>query len=479
MQFEPVIGLEVHVQLDTKSKIFCSCSTKFGAEANNHVCPVCMGLPGSMPVLNKEVVNQAIRAGLALGCDIQRVSTFDRKNYFYPDLPTAYQKTQMYHPICIGGTLTIETEKGERRTINLTRIHIEEDAGKLVHGESIGASDSSYVDLNRSSMPLIEIVSNPEMHTAEEARLYMQKLRTILLYAGVSDCNMEEGSMRCDANISIRPVGETKLGTRVEIKNMNSFRNVQRAVEYEIKRQEKVLREGGSLRQETRLWDNDKQITFPMRSKEDAHDYRYFPDPDLLPLVVESDLIESLRKGLPEMPDSRKARFIDQYGLPKQDAELLSSERSYADYYEEALKTLNSPKPVANWIMSEVLRVVNDRACGIYETGITPANLALLVQSVEDGTISGKQGKELFQDMLASGRSPIDIIKEKGLAQVSDTGALEAIVKSVIEANPAEAERFKQGDKKLVGFFVGQIMKASQGKANPKLVNDILMKVLS
>ncbi len=479
MQFEPVIGLEAHVQLNTQSKTFCSCSTEFGAEPNSHTCPICMGFPGSLPVLNRAVVEKAISAGLALGCSIQQTSIFDRKSYFYPDLPKAYQITQLFKPVCLGGSITIELENGERKTVGVTRIHIEEDAGKLVHGENIGSADCSYVDLNRSSIPLVEIVSEPDMRSAEEARVYMQKLRTILVYANVSDCNMEEGSLRCDANVSIRPVGQEKFGTRVEIKNMNSFRNVQRAVEYEIKRQEKVLREGGVIRQETRLWDNNKGITFPMRSKEDAHDYRYFPDPDLLPLEISDDMIEARRKILPELPDSRKARFMEKYGLPSYDADLLVSDITYAEYYEEALKFHNSPKQISNWMMSELLRVLNEKNCTISEVGIPPANLAALVKLIEDGTISGKQGKEVFHDAVTTGKNPADIVKEKGMAQVSDTGELEAMIKKVIEANPAEAERYRGGDMKLQGFFVGQIMKVSQGKANPKLVNELLKKLLS
>lgn len=478
MQYEPVIGLEVHVQLNTASKLFCSCSTEFGAPANTHVCPVCMGFPGTLPVLNKNAVDKAIKAGFALGCNIQKFSVFDRKSYFYPDLPKAYQITQLFYPICLGGQLTIEKENGEKKVVNITRIHMEEDAGKLVHGENIGSADCSYVDLNRSSIPLIEIVSEPEMRSAEEARLYMQKIRTILKYADVSDCNMEEGSLRCDANVSLRPVGAEKFGTRVEIKNMNSFRSVQRAVEYEIKRQTKLLNEGGNVRQETRLWDNDQGITASMRSKENAHDYRYFPDPDLMPLILNDSHIESIRVTVPELPDERKARFINEYGLSTQDADLLVSEIEYAEYYEEALKTHNSPKGVANWIMGELLRVVNDKNTSIYNAGITPAAVASLVKLIEDGTISGKQGKDVFADAVESGKTPADIVKEKGLKQLSDTSELEAIIAKVIKDNPAESERYRGGDTKLQGFFVGQVMKASHGKANPQMVNDILRKLL-
>ena len=476
--YEAVIGLEVHVQLNTKSKIFCPCSTKFGAEPNTNVCPICMGFPGTLPVLNRGVVEKAVSAGLALGCRIQNISMFDRKNYFYPDLPKAYQVSQMFKPICLGGGLCIEKDDGTTKWVNITRIHIEEDAGKLVHGENIGSADSSYVDLNRSSIPLIEIVSEPEMTSAEEARLYMQKIRTILLYVDASDCNMEEGSLRCDANVSIRPVGQEKLGTRVEIKNMNSFRNVQRAVEYEIKRQERVLREGGSIRQETRLWDSVQNITQAMRSKENAHDYRYFPEPDLQQVYVSDEYIAELKRVLPELPDSRKARFINDYKLPAEDAVLLVSDIHYADYYELALSFYKNPKLIANWLMGEALRVVNDKNIAISEV-MAPEHLAALVKLVDEGIISGKQGKEVFAMAVETGKNPADLVKETGMAQLSNTDELNTFVQQVIAANPKEAERYQAGETKLQGFFVGQIMKVSSGKANPQLVNELLRKYLS
>jgi aspartyl-tRNA(Asn)/glutamyl-tRNA(Gln) amidotransferase subunit B len=475
-KYEAVIGLEVHVQLNTASKIFCSCSAEFGAAANSHVCPVCMGFPGTLPVLNRAAADKAVQAGLALGCDIQKFSIFDRKSYFYPDLPKAYQITQMFYPICLGGGLEIETDAGRRR-INLTRIHMEEDAGKLIHGEG-EESGYSYVDFNRASVPLIEIVSEPDIRSAEEARLYLQKLRTVLRYIKVSDCNMEEGSLRCDANISVRPVGETKLGTKVEVKNMNSFRSVQHAIEYEIERQSGILSEGGKIKQETRLWDNEQGITLGMRSKENAHDYRYFPDPDLFPLKLTDAKIEELKKTIPELPDSRRTRFMEEYGLSAQDADLLVSEKDYADYYEAALRVHKSPKTVANWIMSELLRVVNDKNLGIFEAGVTPESLAKLVALIESGGISGKQAKEVFAEMAATGKTPDAIVKEKGLSQLSDKGELETIVEGVIKANPNETERYKNGEEKLLGFFVGLVMKESRGKANPKMVNDILKELL-
>ncbi|GAB7141349.1 Asp-tRNA(Asn)/Glu-tRNA(Gln) amidotransferase subunit GatB [Deferribacterales bacterium RsTz2092] len=415
-KYEPVIGLEVHVHLNTKSKIFCSCSTEFGGQANSQVCPVCMGFPGALPSFNEEALRKAVLAGLALGCDIQKYSRFDRKNYFYPDSPKAFQITQLFMPICLGGSVTIDNERGESKTFNLTRIHIEEDAGKLIHGENLGSANSSYVDLNRSSVPLIEIVSEPEIRSAEDARLYMQKLQIILRYAGVSDCNMEEGSMRCDANVSLRHIGQEKFGTRAEVKNMNSFRNVQRAVEYEIKRQEEILEGGGVVRQETRLWDATKGITMPMRTKEDADDYRYYPEPDLPPVVIDDNYINDLRSKLPELPDSRKARFMKDFGLSFADAYLLTSDIDYANYYEEALKAYNEPKKVANWVMSELLRIVNDKVCNIYQANIAPKSLAELVQLIDSGAISGKQGKEIFALMVESGKTPADIVKEHNMA---------------------------------------------------------------
>ncbi|MDR2104421.1 MAG: Asp-tRNA(Asn)/Glu-tRNA(Gln) amidotransferase subunit GatB [Deferribacteraceae bacterium] len=474
--YEAVIGLEVHVQLNTAAKIFCSCSAEFGAEANSHVCPVCMGFPGTLPVLNGAAVDKAVQVGLALGCEIQKFSIFDRKSYFYPDLPKAYQITQMFYPICLGGSLNIDTKSGSRR-INLTRIHMEEDAGKLIHGEGESAA-YSYVDFNRASVPLVEIVSEPDIRSAEEARLYLQKLRTILRYINVSDCNMEEGSLRCDANISIRPVGEAELGTKVEIKNMNSFRNVQHAIEYEIARQTEILSEGGHIRQQTRLWDNDRGITLAMRSKENAHDYRYFPDPDLFPLKLTDEKIERLKKTIPELPDSRKARFMQEYSLSAQDADLLVSEKDYADFYEDALKIYSSPKNIANWIMSELLRVVNQKGLSIFNAGVAPADIAQLVKLIESGAISGKQGKEVFAEAVETGKTPEAIVSEKGLSQLSDKGELYGIVQKVVKANPSEAERFKSGEEKLLGFFVGLVIKESRGKANPKLVNEILKETL-
>ncbi|AEI13831.1 Aspartyl/glutamyl-tRNA(Asn/Gln) amidotransferase subunit B [Flexistipes sinusarabici DSM 4947] len=476
MNYEAVIGLEVHVQMGTNTKIFCSCSTNFGAEPNSNVCPVCLGMPGVLPVLNKRALEYAMTAGLALNCEIQEYSVFARKNYFYPDLPKGYQISQYELPLCLNGKMKINLEEYSKE-IGITRIHMEEDAGKSIHGENLGDYSASYVDLNRTGVPLIEIVSEPDMRTGEEAKAYLQKLKAILQYAGVSECNMEEGSLRCDANISIRPEGQKEFGVKTEIKNMNSFKNVQKAIEYEIKRQTKVLNEGGHIIQETRLWNPDKNITVAMRSKEEAHDYRYFPDPDLIPVKVDDGWIERVRESLPELPDEKKARFKKEYSLPEYDAEVLTSFKTYADYFEECIKSHNNPKIIANWIMSEILRVVNERNCDIFDIGVDPSMLAGLVKLIDDNTISGKIAKDVFEIMLESGKAPAEIVKEKNLAQISDSSELENIVKQVFEENPDELERFKNGEKKLQGFFVGQVMKKTKGQANPKLVNQLIAKL--
>ncbi|MBZ4672235.1 MAG: gatB [Deferribacteraceae bacterium] len=478
MDFEAVIGLEVHVQLATDSKIFCSCSTKFGSQPNSNVCPVCLGMPGVLPVLNKKVVEYTTKAGLALNCRINKKNIFARKNYFYPDLPKGYQISQYELPICEHGYIDINID-GKVKRIGITRIHMEEDAGKSIHGENLGDSSSSFIDLNRTGVPLMEIVSEPDMRSGEEAKEYLQKLKSILEYIEVSDCNMEEGSLRCDANISVRPVGQKEFGTKTEIKNMNSFKNVQKAIEYEIKRQIKVIKEGGKIVQETRLWDPDKNVTISMRSKEEAHDYRYFPDPDLVPLVLDDDFIESIRETLPILPDELKEKFINDYGLPEYDASVLTSVKSYARYFEETVNLVNSPKKVSNWIMSELLRVVNDKGCDIFDAGITPEYLAEIVKLIDDGKISGKIAKDVFEEVIETGKNPSVIIEEKGLVQISDDSELESIICKIIENSPKEAERFRNGEQKLMGFFVGQVMKETKGKANPKLVNEIINKLLS
>jgi len=474
MEFEPVIGLEVHAQLNTKSKIFSPTSTEFGGTPNSHVSPICLGMPGVLPVLNKEVLEYAFKTAIALNCELHPRSRFARKNYFYPDLPKGYQISQYEEPFSTNGWLDIETN-GSTKRINITRIHMEEDAGKLIHDNP---GNSSLVDLNRAGVPLVEIVSEPELSSAEEAVEYMKKLRSILRYIGVCDGNMEEGSLRCDANVSVRPKGSDKLGTKAEIKNVNSFKYVQKAIEYEIKRQIMSLENGEEIVQETRLFDSDKGVTFSMRSKEEAHDYRYFPDPDLLPVVIDKEQIEEIRNSLPELPDQRLARFKEEYNLPEYDAGVLTSTKEIADYFEDCLKKYNNPKIVSNWIMTEVLRELKDEE-DLKSFPITPDKLGELLTLIEGGTISGKIAKEVFADMYTSGKSANQIVEEKGMKQISDQSELENIVSQILADHPDEISRYKAGDQKLMGFFVGQVMKQTQGKANPKVVNEILRKGLS
>ncbi len=474
MEFEPVIGLEVHAQLKTNSKIFSTESTEFGGSPNSHVSPVCLGLPGVLPVLNKEVLEYAFKAAIALNCELHPRSRFARKNYFYPDLPKGYQISQYEEPFCTGGWVEIGID-GITKKINLTRIHMEEDAGKLVHDNH---GNSSFVDLNRAGVPLVEIVSEPEISSAEEAVEYMKKLRSILRYIGVCDGNMEEGSLRCDANVSVRPKGSDKLGTKAEIKNVNSFRYVQKAIEYEIKRQIMLVENGEEVVQETRLFDSNKNVTFSMRSKEEAHDYRYFPDPDLLPVVMEQEQIEQIRSSLPELPDQKLARFQSEYGLPEYDAGVLTATLEIADYFESCLNEHTNAKTVSNWIMTEVLREVKDED-QIDSFPITPKRLGELLNLIEDGTISGKIAKDVFEEMLSGDKGAKEIVEEKGMTQISNQAELEKIVLQIIDAHPDEAARLKEGDQKLTGFFVGQVMKETKGKANPKVVNEILRKTLS
>ena len=474
MEFEPVIGLEVHAQLETESKIFSTASTSFGAEPNSQVTPVCLGMPGVLPVLNKKALELAVKAALALNCTIHERSRFARKNYFYPDLPKGYQISQYEEPYSSGGWLDIPSGEAVKR-IRLTRIHMEEDAGKLVHDNT---GSGSLVDLNRAGEPLIEIVSEPDISDADEAVAYLKKLRSILRYIGVCDGNMEEGSLRCDANVSIRPKGSEKLGTKVEIKNVNSFRFIQRAIEYEIKRQEAVIESGGEIIQETRLYDADKGVTFSMRTKEEAHDYRYFPDPDLLPVEISTKDIETLKASLPELPDARRDRFEKDYGLPEYDAGVLTSSREIADYFEEALSHYKNPKTLGNWIMTEVLRELRDED-DISAFPVTADKLAGLLNLIEDGTISGKIAKDVFAEMVSGGGTAKEIVEKKGIKQISDKGELEGLIAGILEKHPDEISRYKGGDEKLIGFFVGQVMKATQGKANPKLVNEILRTELA
>ncbi len=472
MEFESVIGLEVHAQLKTRSKIFCSCSTSFGQEPNKNTCPVCTGMPGVLPVLNKKVVEYAVKMGLAVNCKINNYSIFARKNYFYPDLPKGYQISQYELPIAEKGYLVIQTQKGEKK-IGITRIHMEEDAGKSIHGSGDGLS---FVDLNRTGVPLLEIVSEPDLRSPEEAVAYLKALRSILLYLEICDGNMEEGSFRCDANISIRPRGESRFGTRTEIKNMNSFRHVQKALEYEIERQIDLVLDGKEVVQETRLYDPQKNITKSMRSKEEAHDYRYFPDPDLVPLDLEDSWIEEIRASLPELPHVRYKRFLAEYGLSEDEALTLTSEKELADFFEQSIALGVEPKKACNWILSEVLRLLNEKKIGLSQSRFTPELFCKLLGLIEKGVISGKIAKNIFEPVFMEGLDPEKYVKEKGLIQISDTGELEGIVEDILAKFPQEVERFQQGEKKLLGFFVGQVMRATQGKANPQLVNSLLLK---
>jgi len=474
MEYEPVIGLEVHAQLLTKAKIFCGCSTKFGADPNSHTCPICLGMPGVLPVLNRRVVEYTIRMGLAIHCRINGECNFARKNYFYPDLPKGYQISQYAQPLAEHGYVDIEQDGGKKR-IGITRIHMEEDAGKLLHDEY---QPASYVDLNRTGVPLIEIVSEPDMRSPEEGAAYLRRLHEILVYLEICDGNMEEGSFRCDANVSLRPRGETAFGTRTELKNMNSFRNVQRALEYEIKRQQYLLESGGVVIQETRLWDDTQGVTHSMRSKEEAHDYRYFPDPDLVPIAIGERWIDEIRTSLPELPQEKRERFIRDYQIPAYDAGVLTAIRALADYYEEVVKLSGKPKIAANWVMGDLLRFLNEDRRDIRDCPLHPAQLAEMIRLIEDGTISGKMAKDIIEDMYKTGETPRAIIEMKGLVQITDEGALTATIQEVMEANPTQLAQYRGGKEKLFGFFVGQVMKATQGKANPQLINDILKKML-
>ncbi len=477
MEFEAIIGLEVHAQLLTKSKIFCNCSTAFGAEPNTHTCPVCLGMPGVLPVLNKKVVALALKVALATHCKIARYSRFARKNYFYPDLPKGYQISQYELPLAEHGYIEIVTG-GKPKRIGITRVHIEEDAGKLLHDEAEEDVSYSYVDLNRTGVPLIEIVSEPDIRTPEDASEYLKNLRSILQYLNVCDGNMEEGSFRCDANISLRPIGQDGFGIKTELKNMNSFKNVQKALEYEIKRQTNILDGGDKVIQETRLWDAAKGVTLSMRGKEDAHDYRYFPDPDLVPLAVNDKWIEETKKTLPELPDEKRDRFIKEYQIPEYDAQVLTVSKSMANYYEECVKLYPSPKVISNWVMVELLRRLKTDDREIEECPVSPKLLARMLEMIDDGTISGKIAKTVFEYMYLTGEAPEKIVEKKGLLQVTDQEELVEVVEKVLAENPKEVEKYKKGKTNLFGFFVGQVMKETKGKANPGLVNKILRKML-
>jgi len=474
MTYEVVIGVEVHAQLRTKSKMFCGCGATFGRSPNSQTCPVCLGLPGSLPVINRMAVEMAVRAGLALNCTIGEHNRFARKNYFYPDLPKGYQISQYEAPICEHGWIEIAAGNGKKR-VRIRRAHLEEDAGKNVHATG---TSGSLVDLNRAGTPLLEIVTEPDMRSAEEVIAYLKGLRDILMYLEVCDGNMEEGSFRCEPNLSLRPLGQKEFGTKVELKNINSFKFVKDAVEYEIKRQTKVLSEGGTIQQETRLWNLDRGETAVMRSKEEAHDYRYFPDPDLVPLKLEKEWVEGFRDGLPELPAMRAARFVSDYGLPEYDATVLTASRGMADYFEAGVKLFNQPKTVSNWIMGELTRELNNSGTDVSASRVSPERLAGLLQMVDTGTVSLKVAREIFPELYNSGKTPEQIVQEKGLTQVSDEGALEKIIDDVLTKNPAQVAQFKEGKQQVLGFLVGQVMKASGGKANPGKVNDLLKKRL-
>ena len=478
MKYEAVIGLEVHTELQTTTKIFCGCKTSFGAEPNTNVCPVCLGLPGVLPVLNKRVLEFAVRAGLALNCEISRFSKFDRKNYYYPDLPKNFQTSQFDLPICERGHLDIEVN-GEKKQIRITRAHMEEDAGKLVHhGTSITDSDYSLVDYNRTGTPLLEIVTEPDMRSAKEAVAYLEKMRAILQYIGISDCRMEEGSLRCDANVSVRPVGQKELGTKTEIKNINSFKGVEKAIEYEALRQAEILEDGGKIIQETRTWDEKEGVTKSMRTKEEANDYRYFPEPDLAPFTVSEEYIEDIRKTLPELPDERRERYIANFGLSSTDAQYMTNDKDTSDYFEKVVAAGADPKASVNWIMGEFASQLSNAGIEIAKAPVTPENLAKLLALIAKGTISGKIAKKVFAEMWKDGADPEEIVKAQGLVQISDTGALKELVVKVIANNPKAVEDFKAGKKKAVGALVGQIMKETKGKANPKVIYELLIDEL-
>jgi aspartyl-tRNA(Asn)/glutamyl-tRNA(Gln) amidotransferase subunit B len=477
MNYEAVIGLEVHAQLLTESKIFSPSSAAFGGEPNTQTDPVVLGLPGALPVLNKKAVEFAIKMGLATHCEIANFSQFARKHYFYPDLPKGYQISQYELPICKNGYVQIEVNDTVKK-IRLNRIHLEEDAGKSIHDPALAGHDT-LVDLNRSGVPLIEIVSEPDIRTPEEAYAYLSALKQIVTYLGICDGNMEEGSLRCDANVSVRPVGEKAFGVKTEVKNMNSFRNVERALHYEINRQISILREGGTIQQETLLWDANANVARTMRSKEEAHDYRYFPDPDLTPIVVEKDFIESIKNELPELPEAKKLRFISEYQLPEYDAALLTETKEMADYYESVVQHCTDYKLASNWVMSEIIRILNDRKISIVDFPLSPEQIAELLNMVVTEKISLKIAKTVYEEMLATNRSAEAIVSKKGLVQISDTSELAKIIEEILSKNPKQVEEYKGGKDKVLGFFVGQVMRATKGQANPALVNKILKEKLA
>ena len=478
MKYEAVIGLEIHSELKTKTKIFCGCETTFGAEQNTHVCPVCLGLPGVLPTVNRRVVEFAIKAGLATNCTINQYSKFDRKNYYYPDLPKNWQTSQYDLPIAEHGWVDIDVD-GSAKRIRLTRIHMEEDAGKLVHsGSNIKDSATSNIDYNRTGVPLIEIVSEPDMSSAAEARAYMEKIKSILEYIDVSNCRMEEGNLRADINVSLRPVGSDKLGTRTEMKNINSFKALEDAINYEIERQAEVLDDGGAIIQETRTWDPERGITLSMRSKENAHDYRYMPEPDLPPIVTTEEEIEAYRRSLPELPDARRARLEQDFGLSAYDAGIITSSRAMAEYFDAMISEGADAKAAANWMMGDLSKNLNADGLSIEASPVDAKRLAQMIALIDKGTISSKIAKKVFQEMWTSPDAPEQIVKDKGLVQITDTKAIEAIVESVIAANPKAVEEYRGGKKKAIDALVGQVMKQSKGKANPQMVNELLANKL-
>ncbi len=471
-KFEAVIGLEVHAQLLTNTKIFCGCSTKFGNEPNSNVCPICLGHPGVLPVLNKKVVEFAVLMGLATRSTINRNSIFARKNYFYPDLPKGYQISQFEKPICEFGSVEIDKKDGTKKNIGITRIHMEEDAGKSIHDRGTTTS----IDVNRCGVPLLEIVSEPDMRTSEEAYLYLSKIKQLVQYLEICDGNMEEGSLRCDANISVRPFGQKELGTKVEIKNMNSFRNVERAINFEINRQIELIEDGGKVIQQTLLWDADANEAYSMRSKEEAHDYRYFPDPDLVPIEINNEWFDELKTEVPELPDAKHERFVNYFQLPVYDAGVLTQTKELANYFEQVTNVTNDYKAASNWVMGEVLKVLNEQKIDVKDFAIAPQNLGGLINLIQQGIISGKIAKDVFAVMLETKQTAEEIVKEKNLVQISDTSEIEKIIQQIFDANENQVKEYLDGKEKVFGFFVGQTMKATKGKANPQVVNDLLKK---
>ena len=474
-EYEVIIGLEVHAELSTKTKMYCNCSTTFGADPNTHCCPICTGMPGVLPVLNERVVEYAVKAGLATNCEISRFSKQDRKNYFYPDLPKAYQTSQYDLPLCIGGHLDFNVN-GQKKRVGITRIHIEEDAGKLIHDAYTG---DTLVDMNRCAVPLIEIVSEPDIRSADEAVAYMQTLKSILEYLEVCDCKMQEGSLRCDVNLSVRPVGQKEFGTRTETKNLNSFKAIHNSIEFEIQRQIEVLENGGVIHQETRRFDDVKGVGYAMRSKEDAQDYRYFPEPDLAPIILSDEYINNIKDNLPEMPHIKKERYINEYSLPEYDAEILTSSKKTANFFEKTNSICNNPKAVSNWIMGDFARLLNEKEIEIDESKVTEENLASLIILIDKGTISSKIAKQIFEEMFETGEKAEDIVNKKGLVQISDEGAIKEICQRILDANPQSIADYKAGKDRAIGYLVGQIMKETKGKANPQIVNKILLEIIN